>query len=284
MNNIKVFLLMAAMMAIFGVVGGAIANQEGMFIALAFGAMMNFMMYFNSANTAMRSYGAQTVTPEQAPKLYETVDALRRKAGLPMPKVAIAPHPQPNAFATGRNSNNAVVCATQGLLQLVSQDELEGVMAHELGHIKNRDMLLQTISATMAGAITNLARVGILPQARAKGRSNPLAALMVVVAPLAAMIIQFAISRQREFEADEAGAEISGKPLALASALAKMQAGAEATPMAISPTFALLAQVNPLSGLSGLSRLFSTHPSTKERIARLQKLAKRADPTTNLAT
>ena len=277
MNDMKVFLLMAAMVAIFGVVGASIGGQQGMLLALLIAVVMNLMMYFNSAAMALRSFGAETATPEQAPGLYETVDRLRQRAGLPMPAVAIAPHPQPNAFATGRNPSNAVVCVTQGLMQLVTQDELEGVLAHELGHVRNHDMLLQTISASLSGAIANLARMGMQPRVSADGRQNaPGAALMVLFAPLAAMIIQFAISRHREFKADAAGAQISGKPLALASALAKLQAGAEAAPMNISPSYAPLAQVNPLAGLGGLTRLFSTHPSTEERIARLRKLADEA--------
>lgn len=275
MNNIKVFVLMAGMIAIFGVIGASIGGEQGMFIALIFAAGMNLLAYFNSASMALRSYGAQIVTTEEAPELYETVDKLRQRAGLPMPTVAIAPHPQPNAFATGRNAKNAVVCVTQGLLQLVTQDELEGVLAHELGHIRNRDMLLQTISASISGAIGNLARMGMQTRlSRDDGRRNPLAPLLVLLAPLAAMIIQFAISRSREFKADAAGAEISGKPLALASALAKLQAGAEKSPMKISPAFAAMAQVNPLAGLGGLTRLFSTHPSTEERIARLRELTR----------
>ena len=191
-----------------------------------------------------------------------------------MPQVAIAPHDQPNAFATGRSADNAIVCVTKGLMALVDRDEAEGVIAHELGHIRNRDMLLQTISATMAGAITNLARFGMY--APAEGRSgSPLAPLAALLAPLAAMLIQFAISRSREFKADAAGAEISGKPLALASALNKLQMAAQRIPMPVSPTMAGLAQVNPLSAFrGGIASLFSTHPPTAERVARLQEIAR----------
>ena len=276
MNDMKVFLLMAAMVAIFGVLGGALGGQDGMVAALLFALGMNLVMYFNSAKMALRAYNAQVVNPAQAPELYATVDRLRQRAGLPMPTVAIAPQPQPNAFATGRNQANAVVCVTQGLLQLVTQDELEGVLAHELGHIKNRDMLLQTLSASFSGAIANLARIGMRPTrsntSNMNGHRSPLSLILAIFAPLAAMIIQFAISRQREFKADAAGARISGKPLALASALAKLQAGAAQSPMRLSPAFAPLAQVNPLAGLGGLTRLFSTHPSTQERIARLRAM------------
>ena len=272
MANLKVFVLLAGMVALFGVVGGMIGGQGGMLIALAIASVMSVVMLFNSGKMALRAYQAQLVSREQAPELYEVVDRLRQRAGLPMPAVAIAPHEQPNAFATGRSPEHAVVCVTQGLTRLVDRDELEGVLAHELGHIKNRDMLLQTISATMAGAITNLSRFGV---AGAGDRRSPLAPLAALLAPFAAMIIQFAISRSREFKADAAGAEISGKPLALASALAKLQAAASRIPMQVSPTMAPLAQVNPLSAYrGGIASLFSTHPSTEERIARLQAIAR----------
>jgi heat shock protein HtpX len=234
---------------------------------------MSFVMYFNSGKMALKAYKAQVVTREQAPELHDLVDQLRQRAGLPMPTVAIAPHAQPNAFATGRSPENAVVCVTEGLMQLVNRDELAGVIAHELGHIKNRDMLLQTVSATMAGAITNLARFGMY--APREQRGSPLAPLAALAAPFAAMIIQFAISRTREFKADAAGAEISGQPLALASALGKLQAAAQRIPMGVSPAMAPLAQVNPLAAhQGGLASLFSTHPPTEERVRRLQVIAR----------
>ena len=191
MSNVKVFVLLAGMVALFGVVGGMIGGQQGMLIALAISAVMSFVMYFNSGKMALRAYRAQVVTREQAPELYDMVDRLRQRAGLPMPQVAVAPHAQPNAFATGRNPENAVVCVTQGLMDLVGHDEAEGVIAHELGHIRNRDMLLQTLSATMAGAITNLARFGAYAPSEGR-RGSPLAPLAALVAPFAAMIIQFA--------------------------------------------------------------------------------------------
>jgi len=278
MSNIKVFVLLAGMVALFGVVGGMIGGQQGMLLALAISAVMSFVMYFNSGKMALRAYRAQVVTREQAPDLYDMVDRLRQRAGLPMPKVAIAPHQQPNAFATGRNAENAVVCVTQGLMDLVNRDEAEGVIAHELGHIRNRDMLLQTISATMAGAITNLARFGMVANSGGR-RGSPLAPLAALMAPVAAMIIQFAISRSREFKADAAGAEISGKPLALASALEKLQSAAQRIPMPVAPSMAPLAQVNPLSAFQGgIASLFSTHPPTAERVARLQQIARGAKP------
>lgn len=277
MSNIKVFMLLAGMVALFGVVGGMIGGQQGMLLALAISAAMSFVMYFNSGKMALRAYRAQVVTREQAPDLCDMVDRLRQRAGLPMPRVAIAPHQQPNAFATGRNAENAVVCVTQGLMDLVNRDEAEGVIAHELGHIRNRDMLLQTISATMAGAITNLARFGIYANSGGR-RGSPLAPLAALMAPVAAMIIQFAISRSREFKADAAGAEISGKPLALASALEKLQSAAQRIPMPVAPSMAPLAQVNPLSAFpGGIASLFSTHPPTAERVARLRQIARGAD-------
>jgi heat shock protein HtpX len=273
-NNLKVFMLLAGMAALFGVVGGMLGGQNGMLLALVIAAVMSGFMYFNSGKMALRAYRAQIVTREQAPEIHEIVDSLRQRAGLPMPQVAIAPHEQPNAFATGRSPEHAVVCVTQGLVQLVNRDEIEGVIAHELAHIKNRDMLLQTLSATMAGAITNLARFGMYAPSEGR-RGSPLAPLAALLAPVAAMVIQFAISRSREFKADATGAEISGKPLALASALGKLQMAAKRIPMAISPTMAPLAQVNPLSAFrGGIASLFSTHPSTEERIARLEAMAR----------
>lgn len=273
MNNTKVFVLLAGLMALFGMVGHALGGNTGMLVALLMAGAMNFMMYFNSSKMVLRAYGAQVVSQEKAPGLYGIVDRLRERAGLPMPTVAIAPHAQPNAFATGRNPENAVVCVTQGLLDLIEKDELEGVLAHELGHIKNRDMLLQTITATLAGGIANLGRMGLYVPAGDNQRRSPLAPLFVMLAPFAAMIVQFAISRQREFKADAVGAEISGKPLALASALEKLQAGARRIPMDVPPSVAPLAQVNPLSAFGGVARLFSTHPPTEERIARLRAIA-----------
>lgn len=269
---------MAGLTALLMSVGSAIGGLEGALGFLVIGAAMNLFMYYNSGKMVLRSYGAKIVGPEDAPRIYEAVDRLRQRAGLPMPVVAIAPHPQANAFATGRNPEHAVVCVTQGIVNLVSQEELEGVIAHELAHIKNRDMLLQTITATMAGAISNLAYLGMFLGGRDED-SNPIAGLLaVIVAPIAAMLVQFAISRQREFKADQVGAEICGKPLSLANALVKLEQGALARPMHVSPSVAPLAQVNPLGGgaLKGFARLFSTHPPTADRVAKLQAMVVRA--------
>jgi heat shock protein HtpX len=247
-----------------------------MLMALLFGGAMNFFMYFASDKMVLRMYGARIVSAAEAPELYAMVDRLRQRAGLPMPTVAIAPQDQPNAFATGRNPEHAVVCVTEGILRLVGKDELEGVIAHELAHIKNRDMLLQTVTATVAGAISNLAWFGMFAGGRDDEEGgNPVSGLlMVILAPIAASLVQMAISRQREFQADAVGAQISGRPLALASALQKLEMGARRIPMHVSPAAAPLAQVNPLafSG-GGMARLFSTHPPTEERMARLRAMA-----------
>jgi heat shock protein HtpX len=276
MNNVKVFVLMAGLTALVVALGSALGGSSGAVMAFALAAVMNVGMFWFSSSMVLRSYGARTVTEQQAPDLYRMVDRLRQNAGLPMPTVAIAPHPQPNAFATGRNPENAVVCVTEGLMKLISREELEGVIAHELAHIKNRDMLLQTIAATMSGAISNLAQFALFFGGRRDEGGNPFVALIAaIVAPIAAMIMQYAISRQREFKADKVGAEICGRPLALAGALQKLEANARRIPMEVSPAVAPLAIVNPLAAFkgAGLSRLFSTHPPTAERVARLEAIA-----------
>jgi heat shock protein HtpX len=270
MNNVKVFGLMAGLTALLGMLGMAFAGASGMVTMLLIAGAMNFFMYFSSATMVLRMYRAQVVTAQQAPELYEMVDRLRQRAGLPMPTVAIAPHEQPNAFATGRNPEHAVVCVTAGILHLVSREELEGVIAHELAHIKNRDMLLQTIAATMAAAISNFAFIGMFMGSNDEDGASPIGGLLaMILAPIAATLIQTAISRQREFKADAVGAEISGRPLALAGALTKLDAAALRIPMQVAPAAAPLAMVNPLSALGGMTRLFSTHPPTAERVARL---------------
>ncbi len=278
MNNMKVFAMMAGLTALFGAIGGAIGGSGGMMMALLFAGGMNVFMYYKSSTMVLKMYGARVVSPSDAPGLYEMVDRLRQRAGLPMPVVAIAPHDQPNAFATGRNPEHSVVCVTDGLMRIVNRDELEGVIAHELAHIKNRDMLLQTVTATMAGAIGMLANFAIIFGASRdeEGNSNPVAGIaMVILGPLAASLIQMAISRQREFKADAVGAEISGKPRALASALQKLDAFAKRIPMNVAPAAAPLAQVNPLAAHGGgMMSLFSTHPRTEDRVARLEAIAR----------
>ena len=276
MNNVKVFVLLAGLTALFGAIGMYFGGQGGMMIALAFAGLMNFVMYFGSSKMVLRMYRARTVTAAEAPELYEMVDRLRQRAGLPMPTVAIAPHAQPNAFATGRNPANSVVCVTEGIMGLLSKEELEGVIAHELAHIKNRDMLLQTVGATMAGAISNIAQFGLFFGGGSDEDSpNPIAAiLLMILAPIGAMLIQFAISRQREFKADAVGAEIAGRPIGLANALRKLEAGSKQIPMHVAPAAAPLAIVNPLAAFrgAGVAKMFSTHPPTAERVARLEAM------------
>ncbi len=278
MNNLKVFVLMAGLTGLVVALGQVLGGSNGAMIALAMSGVMNLVMYWGSSTMVLRAYGARVVTESEAPDLYRMVDRLRQRAGLPMPVVAIAPQAQPNAFATGRNPANAVVCVTEGILQTLSSDELEGVLAHELAHIKNHDMLLSTIAATMAGAISNLAQFAFLFGGRRDDDDNthPIAAIaMLIIGPLVAMVIQFAISRQREFKADAVGAQISGRPLSLASALQRLETGARRIPMDVSPSAASLAIVNPLAAfkLSSLTRLMSTHPPTEERIAALRAMA-----------
>lgn len=273
MNNVKVFALMAGMTALLAGIGGAVGGQSGLLLALLFAGAMNVFAYWTSASMVLRMYGAQTVTAEQAPELYQMVDRLRQRAGLPMPTVAIAPHDQPNAFATGRNPEHAVVCVTSGLLKLMSRDELEGVIAHELAHITNRDMLLQTVAATIAGAIGSLAQFAMFFGGRDEdGNSHPFAGILIAIfGGIAASLMQMAISRQREFKADAVGAEIAGHPQGLASALRRLESAAKQIPMDVAPAAAPLAIVNPLAAFKGrsLMSLFSTHPPTEERIARL---------------
>lgn len=281
MNNVKVFGLMAALTALLGVVGGAVGGRGGLVIALGMAAAMNLFMYWGSSSMVLRMYGAQTVDRAQAPQLHDMVDRLRTRAGLPMPTVAVAPHDQPNAFATGRNPEHAVVCVTEGLMRIVTPAELEGVIAHELAHVLNRDMLLQTVTATIAGAISSLGQMAMWGAVLGGGRDDEDngggGLVMALVAPLAAGLIQMAISRQREFKADAVGARICGRPLALAGALEKLEAYAHRIPMHVSPAAAPLAQVNPLAAYGGgITRLFSTHPPTEERVARLRALAAKA--------
>jgi heat shock protein HtpX len=272
--------MMAGMTALLVVLGGAIGGMNGALVFFAMAAVMNFAMYWWSDKAVLKMYKARVVGPQDAPELYEMVDRLRQRAGLPMPTVAIAPSDQPNAFATGRNYEKAVVCCTAGILRLVDKDELEGVIAHELAHIKHRHMLTMTLAATMAGAIAMIGRIaqwGAIFGMRGNGRGGGIGVLvMAIIAPIAAMIIQFAISRQNEFQADRTGALISGKPESLAGALNKLDSYARRIPMDVNPAAAQLAIVNPLAGLrgGGMMSMFSTHPKTEDRIARLQALAR----------
>ena len=274
MNNVKTFVLMAGLLGLFLLVGQLLGGSSGLLIALVFGSLFNFVMYFFSDRLVLRMYGAHVVTAQEAPELYRMVDRLRQRAGLPMPTVAVAPHEQPNAFATGRNPEHAVVAVTTGILKYVPQDELEGVLAHELAHVKNRDMLITTLAAGIAGAISNLPYLIMFGGGRDEEGGHPFAQLgLLLLAPIGAMLIQFAVSRQREFEADRVGAEILGRPLPLANALRRLDALAHRIPMQVSPAAAPLAQVNPLAARGGVSGLFSTHPPTEERVARLEAMA-----------
>ncbi|GBG03204.1 Protease HtpX homolog [Azospira sp. I13] len=278
-NWLKTSLLMAGIVALFGVIGSLLGGVQGMLLALAFGGAMNVFAYWNSDKMVLRMYNAREVDEASSPYLFNMVRELAGRAGLPMPRVYIIDEAQPNAFATGRNPENAAVAATTGILQMLSQRELRGVMAHELAHVQHRDILISTISATMAGAISALANFAVFFGGRdSEGRpANPLAGILVaLLAPLAASLIQMAISRSREFEADRGGAEISGDPLALADALTKIDAYARGIPMEAAeahPETAQMMIMNPLSG-SGLAGLFSTHPATAERVARLRQMSR----------
>ena len=275
---VKTAVLMATLMALFVGLGQLLGGTSGMVLALVFGGAMNFVMYFWSDKIVLRMYGAQVVDARQAPELYAMVDRLRQRAGLPMPVVAISPEAQPNAFATGRSPQHAVVAVTRGILEFLPAAELEGVIAHELAHIKNRDMLTSTVAAGFAGAISSIGTMlmfGLGGRDR-EGGGHPVALLVgLLVAPLAAGLIQMAISRQREYEADRVGAEILGRPLDLARALTRIDAYARRIPMEVNPAVAPLAQVNPLAAHGGgMAGLFATHPPTAERVARLEAMAR----------
>ncbi len=276
-NWLKTAILMAGILALFAAVGGAIGGAQGMLIAFLLGAGMNFFAYWFSDKMVLRMYNAQEVDEASSPYLYNMVKELAQRAQIPMPRVYLIDEAQPNAFATGRNPDHAAVAATTGILRMLSARELRGVMAHELSHVKHRDILISTISATIAGAISSLAQFGMLFGSSRDGeRANPIVSIVVMIlAPIAAMLIQMAISRAREFEADRGGAEISGDPHALADALAKIDAYARGIPMHTAeahPETAQMMIMNPLSG-GGIRGLFSTHPATEERIGRLRAMA-----------
>jgi heat shock protein HtpX len=273
MNTLKTILLMTALTVGLVLLGGLFGGRGGAIVAVVVAGAMNFGSYFFSDRLVLRMYRAREVTREEAPALYDVVEGLARRAGLPMPRVAIIPGEQPNAFATGRNPEHAVVAATEGILNILDRDEIEGVMAHELAHVRHRDMLISSVAATMAGAIMMLARFGMFfggGSDRDRGGGG-LALLLVIVAPIAAMIVQTAISRSREFAADAGGAEMSGKPRALASALQKLEVTAKRIPLHGSPATAHMFIVNPFRG-GGITKLFSTHPPTEERVARLLEM------------
>lgn len=272
MNTVRTALLMGVMFGLFMAVGHLLGGGTGMTIAFGMALVLNFGSYWFSDKIVLRMYKAEEVTPEQAPKLFDMVDRLRQNADLPMPKVYIIPGDQPNAFATGRNPENGVVAVTQGILRQLSDKELEGVIAHELAHIKNRDILTSSIAATMAAAITYLAYFAMFFGGRDR---NPIVSLLLfLLAPLAATVIQMAISRSREYAADKEGAEICRNPRALASALDKLARGVEARPMQqAEASTAHMFIANPFAGgLKGLQSLFSTHPPMEERIRRLQEM------------
>jgi heat shock protein HtpX len=277
MNTLRTGILMAALTGLFLAVGGALGGSQGMAIALAFALAANLFAYWNSDKVLLSMYGAREVNAQSAPELYRLVEQLAAKAGLPMPRVYITDNPQPNAFATGRSPEHAAVCVTSGLLGQVNQEELAGVLAHELGHVKHRDTLTMTITAVMAGAISMLANMAFF-MGGGRDRNNPLGIagmlLVTLLAPIAAVLVQAAISRSREFDADKAGAEITGRPLWLASALSRIDTAAHRIdnhPADANPATAHMFIINPLHG--GLSGLFASHPSTEERVARLRAMA-----------
>jgi heat shock protein HtpX len=277
MNGLKTVMLMMmlTLLLVFG--GAALAGRSGMTIALIIAFGMNFISYFFSDKIVLRMYRAREVTEAEAPVLYRIVRRLTQKAGMPMPKVYIIPDMSPNAFATGRSPRHAAVAATEGIMQLLTEEELSGVMAHELSHVMHRDILIGTVAATIAGAISYLAQMAQWAMIFGGGRrddndGSPLASLvMMIVAPIAALLIQMAISRSREYSADEGGARLNGNPMALANALRKLAKGSQMIPMHATPATSHMMIVNPFRG-GGIAKLFSTHPPIEERVARLEAM------------
>ncbi len=276
MNTLKTAFLLTALTLLLLFIGQYFGGQNGLIMAFIIAGVMNFVSYFFSDKLALAMYRAQPVTREEAPRIYGIVERLTAKTGLPMPKIYVIPTDSPNAFATGRNPQHASVAVTQGILGLLNDDEMEGVLAHELGHVSNRDILISSVAATIAGAITFLARMGAWGAMFGgyggrddRDRGGGLAALfMLILAPIAAMLIQLAVSRSREYQADATGAHITGNPYALASALQKLDAYSRRVPMAASPSTAHLFIIQPLLGMN-FGNLFSTHPPTAKRIERL---------------
>lgn len=278
MNTMKTFFLMAVLTVLLVTIGGAIGGEGGMLFALFFAGIMNFVSYWWSDKIVLKMYGAQELTPSDSPALFQMTQELTMRAGLPMPKLYLIPGDQPNAFATGRDPQHSAVAVTDGIMRLLSKDELRGVIAHELAHIKNRDILVGSVAATFAGAISYLANMAQWAMIFGGRHSdderggNPIAAIvMMIVAPIAALLIQMAISRSREFLADETGAKMSGSPLSLANALRRLHASAQRIPMEATPATAHMFIVNPLQG-GGFANLFSTHPPMEKRIARLEAM------------
>ncbi len=279
MNGIKTMLLMMVLTLMLVFFGGLLGGRTGMTFALIMAFGMNFFAYWFSDKIVLAMYRAEEITEKDAPELYNIVKRLTQMAGMPMPKVYIIDQDQPNAFATGRNPEHSAVAVTSGILRILSREELEGVIAHELSHIKNRDILVATVAAAIAGAISYLAQMAQWAMIFGGGRDrdeeggNPIVALvMMIVAPIAAMLVQLAISRAREYGADETGAKICGNPLYLASALKKLSMASQRIPMEANPATSHLFIVNPLTG-GGFARLFSTHPPIEERVARLESMA-----------
>lgn len=278
-NVFKTGLLLAVLTAILVLIGGALGGEQGMVIAFALALVMNFASYWFSDKIVLAAYGAKPIEESHAPRLYAIVRRLTTRAGIPMPRVYLIPNDTPNAFATGRNPQHAAVAVTEGIMRILDEDELEGVLAHELAHVANRDVLISTIAATLAGAITYLAHMAqfaaFFGGRRAddeEGGTNPIATMaLAILAPFAAMLIQMAVSRAREYQADASGARFAGRTAGLVNALRKLQTANQVAPMNASPATAHLFIVNPLSGQS-LMKLFSTHPPLEERIARLQAM------------
>ena len=280
-NALKTTLLLGLLTGLILVIGNALGGQNGMILALIIAGVMNFVSYFFSDKIALAMYRAQPVTREQLPRVYNVVERLTQRVGIPMPKIFVIPTDSPNAFATGRNPSHASVAVTEGILNLLNDEELEGVLAHELGHVKNRDILISSIAATIAGAITMLARMAGWAAMfggyggrddRDRGGGGALGALlMMILAPIAALMIQMAISRSREYGADETGAHFTGNPYALASALKKLDAYSRRIPLPATPSTAHLFIVQPFLGMGGVNwaNLFSTHPPIAKRIERL---------------
>lgn len=280
MNQLRTWLLMSALMALLVFVGGLIGGRGGMILFFAFGLIVNAASYWFSDKIAVKMTRSREVSEDEAPELYAMVRKLTASAQIPMPKIFITPSEQPNAFATGRSPSKAVVAVTEGILRILSKEELEGVLAHEIAHVKNRDILIGSVAAAIAGAImmiSSIARWGLMfggfggSDEEDNGGGIIGLLIAVIIAPIAAMLVQMAISRSREFQADQSGANIAGNPSPLASALLKLESASQRVPMEVSPAAAHMFIVNPLSGRS-LAGLFSTHPSTEQRVERLKQM------------